>query len=103
MSVRLWDVKTRKQIAMSQNHTAVTEAVALSPDGTLLASGHRDGVVTLWDMQTQELLTILRNHTAAVLSVAFSPDWGPACFRRERKNTTVGCPNERADRDLYDA
>ena len=74
MSVRLWDVKTRKQIAMFQNHTADIKAVTLSPDDTLLASGHRDGVVTLWNMQTQESLTILRNHTAAVLSVAFSPD-----------------------------
>ena len=88
MSVRLWDVKTRKQIAMSQNHTAVTEAVALSPDGTLLASGHRDGVVTLWDMQTQELLTILRNHTAAVLSVAFSPD-GALLASGEKEKTRL--------------
>ena len=74
MSVRLWDVKTREQIAMSQNHSADIKAVALSPDDTLLASGRRDGVVTLWNMQTQKLLTILRDHTEAVLSVAFSPD-----------------------------
>ena len=88
MSVRLWDVKTRKQIAMLQNHTADIKAVTLSPDDALLASGHRDGVVTLWDMQTQESLTILRNHTAAVLSVAFSPD-GTLLASGEKEKTRL--------------
>ena len=74
MAVRLWDVKTRKQIAISQNHISVSHSVALSPDGTLLASGHHDGVVRLWDMQTQKQLATLKGHKAAVRSVAFSPD-----------------------------
>ena len=88
MTVRLWDVNTRKQIAMSQNHTADIKTVALSPDDTLLASGRRDGVVTLWDMETQKLLTILRDHTAAVLSVAFSPD-GTLLASGEKENTRL--------------
>ena len=74
MAVRLWDVKTRQQIAVSQNHIASIESVALSPDGALLASGHHDGVVRLWDMQTQKQLATLEDHKAAVRSVAFSPD-----------------------------
>ena len=74
MAVRLWNVKTRKQIAVSQNHTAAINSVALSPDGALLASGHHDGVVRLWDMQTQKQIATLTGHKAAVRSVAFSPD-----------------------------
>ena len=74
MAVRLWDVKTRQQIAVSQNHIASINSVALSPDGALLASGHHDGVVRLWDMQTQKQLTTLTGHEAGVKSVAFSSD-----------------------------
>ncbi len=74
MVVRLWNVKTRKQITVSQNHTAAIESVALSPDDALLASGHDDGVVRLWDMQTQKQIATLTGHKAAVRSVAFSPD-----------------------------
>jgi RNA polymerase sigma factor (sigma-70 family) len=74
MAVRLWNVKTRKQIAVSQNHTAAINSVALSPDDALLASGHDDGVVRLWDMQTQKQIATLTGHKAAVRSVAFSPD-----------------------------
>ena len=88
MAVRLWDVGTRKQIAISQNHTAVTETVALSPDGTLLASGRRDGVVGLWNMQTQKLVTTLPGHTAVVQSVAFSPD-GSLLASGEREYTRL--------------
>ena len=74
MAVRLWDVKTRQQIAVSQNHIASINSVALSPDGALLASGHHDGLVRLWDIQTQKQLATLKGHKAVVESVAFSLD-----------------------------
>ena len=102
MAVRLWDVATRKQIAMSQNHTAATEAVALSPDGALLASGHRDGVVGLWNMQTQKLLTTLPGHTAVVQSVAFSPD-GLLLASGEKEYTRLWGPNQKAGCGLSEA
>ena len=48
--------------------------VAISPDGSRLATSSEDGTVKLWDSQTgQEVLT-LRGHTDIVPSVAFSPD-----------------------------
>ena len=74
MAVRLWNVKTRKQTAVLEDHTAGIESVALSPDGTLLASGHHDGLVRLWDIQTQKQLATLKGHKAGVKSVAFSLD-----------------------------
>ena len=74
MAVRLWNVKTRKQTAVLEDHTAGIESVALSPDGALLASGHHDGLVRLWDIQTQKQLATLKGHKATVRSVTFSPD-----------------------------
>ncbi len=74
MALRLWNVRTRRQIAVAQNHNAGIESVALSPNGILLASGYQDGVVGLWDMETRKRLRTLQNPKATVQSVAFSPD-----------------------------
>ncbi|WP_375757207.1 WD40 repeat domain-containing protein [Corallococcus exercitus] len=49
-------------------------ALAFTPDGRVLASGHYDSVVRLWDVERGELLAELKGHTAEVHAVAFSPD-----------------------------
>ena len=49
-------------------------AVAVSPDGTLLASGSFDRVVRLWDSRRGSLVAELTGHQLPVTSLAFSPD-----------------------------
>jgi WD40 repeat protein len=49
-------------------------SAAISPDGTLLASGGEDSLVILWDMADGQLVRVLEGHTGAVLALAFSPD-----------------------------
>lgn len=57
-------------------------AIALSSDGTKLASGHGswyndakgDNTVRIWDMETYEELYVLERHTDYVTTVAWSPD-----------------------------
>lgn len=48
--IRLWDVQTHEERGrLHANHSVI--AVNFSPDGTLLASGTREGEVTLWDVR----------------------------------------------------
>ncbi len=81
--VRLWDIKTRKQIGKSikplkskKNYTIVQ----YSPDGKTIATipvglDQRGGTVRLWDVGTGKHLKTLKGHSNCDFnSVAFSPD-----------------------------
>ena len=75
--VRLWDVATYRQIGVPLNgHDGEINAVAFSPDGTILASGGTDdGVVRLWDVASHRQIGVpLLGQGGVVYSVAFSHD-----------------------------
>lgn len=55
-TVILWDVATREQIAVLNEHKAEVKSLAFSPNGRLLASGSWDGSVILWDVQAHRML-----------------------------------------------
>ena len=57
-----------------RKESRATYALAYSPDGTLLASGGNDRVVTLWDPATRQALATFEGHTDDVNHIAFSPD-----------------------------
>ena len=48
--------------------------LAISPDGSLVASGGEDNSVELWSASTGEIVAQLPGHTAPVRTVAFSSD-----------------------------
>ena len=73
IGIWLYDVATWREIELLTGHSQSVEAVAFSPDGTMLASGARDRTVKLWDVATQTHIATLRGHNGGVGSVSFSP------------------------------
>jgi WD40 repeat protein len=49
-------------------------AVAWSPSGDLVASGHDDGSVRMWDAVSGQAIRTMCDHSGSIRSVAFSPD-----------------------------
>ena len=61
-------------LATLEGHTRQINEIAMSPDGTTLASGSRDSTVRLWDTKTFEETATLRGSDSKIWSLAFSPD-----------------------------
>ncbi|MEW6217341.1 MAG: hypothetical protein AB1543_06640, partial [Candidatus Bipolaricaulota bacterium] len=55
-------------------HDSCAVTVAVSPDGTLLASGSLDETARLWDPESGVCVAVLEGHGAVLAEVAFSPD-----------------------------
>jgi WD40 repeat protein len=63
-------------VTVLKGHADTVDAVAVSPDGHLIATGSFDKTIKLWDTTTgKELLTLAgpQGHQQQVLAVAFSP------------------------------
>jgi WD40 repeat protein len=56
------------------SHTGWIRAVAVSPDGKLVASAGNDRLVKLWSVADGSLVQELRGHESQVYNVAFHPD-----------------------------
>lgn len=61
----IWDINVGK---------AAYNALAFSPDGTLIGTGTEEGNVRIWSVENGSLLHTLEGHIYPVRYVAFSPD-----------------------------
>ena len=69
-TVELWDEEKRA----SFTHSGFVTTVAMSPNGTFLATGSIDKRVKLWHVETQQCFQTLSGHIGSIVSLAFSPD-----------------------------
>ena len=74
MEVRVIDARTGRRLSTLRGHRTAINAVAYSPDGTLLASVSDDRTLRVWDWKSgAQRLEVTAHHNAAT-SVAFLPD-----------------------------
>ena len=69
----VWDAETGKRRFDLVGHSARLQAVAVSPDGQVIATASDDGTVRFWDAETGRAGRILDGHKGGALAVAFSP------------------------------
>jgi serine/threonine protein kinase/WD40 repeat protein len=72
-TVRLWDLKTGRELRRLRHPAGVRGAVVL-PDGRRAVTGCNDGYVRLWDLQTGQEIRRLVKHASAVLAIAVGAD-----------------------------
>jgi len=74
--IHTWNAKTGKQLRAfpAKSNQFFVDAVAWSPDGKYLASGHLDNNVRLWNPETGDLLHTLTGHKRWVFTLAWSRD-----------------------------
>lgn len=83
--VRLWNLKTRKELAVLNGHLRSVTCVAFRPDGKTLASASADGTVKLWDIETLKELGAIRGPVELagdVRWVLYHPDGKSLFFAR---------------------
>jgi len=70
--IKVWDLNTCKLKTNLAGHKSVLYTVTISPDGSLCASGGKDGVAMLWDVNEGKPLDLLEAGTT-INAMCFSP------------------------------
>jgi serine/threonine protein kinase len=73
-TIKVWNLKTGKEIRTFKGHVADVNAVAISPDGQMLVSASDDRTIKLWNLNTGKEIRTFKGHVADVNAVAFSPE-----------------------------
>ena len=73
-TLKLWDVKSGREIRSFSGHSFDVWFVAFSPDGKTIVSGSGDDTLKLWDVISGREIRSFSGHSNNISSVAFSPD-----------------------------
>lgn len=74
--VYLWDLSTYKVTTIQKGHSLPISAMALSPDGTKLATSYSyfSREFTVWNLKDGSIWSTYTNHTSGVVGLAYSSD-----------------------------
>jgi WD40 repeat protein/serine/threonine protein kinase len=71
--LKVWDMTTGQEL-LSLSLPRKTKALALRPDGKVVAAGFEDKTVRLYEIATGKEIRVLRGHAALPREAAWSPD-----------------------------
>ena len=73
-TIAVLDIDSGKRLKHLLGHAGAVLALAVSPDGKLLASGGTDRSLRIWSTEDDALLRAINNHNDTVDALAWSPD-----------------------------
>ncbi|MBX3733692.1 MAG: protein kinase [Verrucomicrobiae bacterium] len=73
-TVRLWDARSGRPLAVLSGHVGSVNSAHFSPDGRTLASSGLDGTVRLWSISGAREAAMLPGGVAPLSPVRFAPD-----------------------------
>ncbi len=74
MTLKLWDVKTGKELKTFKGHIDGVRACVFSPDGKKILSASYDKTLKLWDVETGAIIQTFIGHSNWVNDCAFTPN-----------------------------
>jgi WD40 repeat protein len=82
-TVRIWDIRGGRCVAILAGHSGAVLCLAVAPDGSYLCSGSADQTIRVWDTRDWHLIRSLDNHLGPVHALEFrrEPESGPAAAR----------------------
>ncbi len=67
---QLWNLHTGELIRNFSGHSGAVYCVAISPNGTILASGSYDKQIKLWNLETGQEFSSIKGHSFLIWSLA---------------------------------
>jgi len=100
-SLRLLDLRTKKEIHRFGGHTGPIRCVAFARDGRQILSGSVDQTVRLWNVERGQEVRCFDRHKGIVDSVAFSPDGLRVVAGRRNRTAQLMDASTGADVNLF--